>query len=379
MTVEAKGRPAASVKPNAHALFTANWKWPDVDRSSGGRRRFLYVHTPRTVTRRDPFLFEKLREGASGIITWALEMPPDKTRIGHSVEALNELTGGGADCSGLIEWVNKNVRYMPGNEIALMAKKVPLPGSLYEDYLPYVDAHGIEPIPFNQFGDALDDVIRSQGYRDILIKRRAVGRVVQGNDLGHGEPIKKNRITGAMRYLMDTDPWPDFQDDRAEWERGGCKTSGDSDSEDADGDADGDEDLGGISKVNRVNSVDDVDSVDSFDSFDCFDTIDTIDYMDNGHCAEGAGAGGAAGNEGEGDSGGRPSQELVLMEEGRRSSVLTGKLTPQEDTKNHELMEEYPELKEARGRGEEWTLERIVQWAVSNIQVGQGIKGRVSY
>ncbi|KAI5064161.1 hypothetical protein GOP47_0020831 [Adiantum capillus-veneris] len=90
-------------------------------------------------------------------------MPPDKTQIGHSVEALNELTGGGADCSGLIEWVTKKVRYDPGAEIPLGAKKVPIQGSLYKDYILYVDANGIDPIPFNQFGDALDNVIRSQG------------------------------------------------------------------------------------------------------------------------------------------------------------------------------------------------------------------------
>lgn len=40
----------------------------------------------------------------------------------------------------------------------------------------YADANGIEPFRsalFNQFGEALDDVIKSQGYRDVFIKRRA--------------------------------------------------------------------------------------------------------------------------------------------------------------------------------------------------------------
>lgn len=84
--MEAKGRPVVSAKPNALSIFTANWRWPDVDRSSKGRRRFLFIHTPRTVTRRDPFLFEKIQKDASGIVTWVLGMPPEKTRIGHSVE-----------------------------------------------------------------------------------------------------------------------------------------------------------------------------------------------------------------------------------------------------------------------------------------------------
>lgn len=132
VTVEAKGRPAESTKPNANIIFTANWKWPDMGATSGGRRRILFLQTPRTVTRRDPFLLERLKEDASGVVTWALGTPSNLTRIGHSVEAINELTGGGADCSGLIEWVNRKVSYCPGAEIALGAKKVPLPGSLYE-------------------------------------------------------------------------------------------------------------------------------------------------------------------------------------------------------------------------------------------------------
>lgn len=255
VTVEAKGRPAMSVKPGAHSLFTANWRWPDVDRSIGGRRRFLFIHTPRTVMRRNPFLIERLKEDASGIVTWALGMPPEKTRIGHSVEALNELTGGGADCSGLIEWVTKKVRYCPGSKIPLGAKKVPLPGSLYEDYTLYANANGIEPFPFNKFGEALDDVIRSQGYRDVLIKRRALGRIVQGLSLSEGEPIRKNKVTGSMRYLMETSPWPGFGKDKDEWERGGCET---------------------IDCANDMESADDVNSVNSVNSFDSVDTFNPL-------------------------------------------------------------------------------------------------------
>ena len=80
---------------------------------------------------------EKLMEGASGLVNGACEALPEITRIGHSVEAINELTGGGANCSGLIEWSNRRVRYDPGNEIVLGAKKVPHPGSLYDSYIIY--------------------------------------------------------------------------------------------------------------------------------------------------------------------------------------------------------------------------------------------------
>ena len=33
---------------------------------------------------------------------WALETPPEFTRIGNCVEAINKLTGGGVNCSRLI-------------------------------------------------------------------------------------------------------------------------------------------------------------------------------------------------------------------------------------------------------------------------------------
>ncbi|KAI5055382.1 hypothetical protein GOP47_0028903 [Adiantum capillus-veneris] len=164
-------------------------------------------------------------------------MPPDKTRIGHSVEALNKLIGGGVDCSGLIEWVTKKVMYDLGAEIPLGAKKVPILGSLYEDYILYVDANGIETIPFNQFGDVLDEIVRLQGYRDVVIRRRSTGRVVQGLWLGYGEPIRKNKITSSMRYLMKTDPWLGFKEDKEGWKQGDYE------------------------KINHVEGMDDVDSV----------------------------------------------------------------------------------------------------------------------
>lgn len=47
VTVEAKGRPAMSAKPPIRYL---RWRWPDVDRLSGGRRRFhVLFHYPTGV------------------------------------------------------------------------------------------------------------------------------------------------------------------------------------------------------------------------------------------------------------------------------------------------------------------------------------------
>lgn len=75
-------------------------------------------------------------------------------------------------------------------------------------YISYVEDQGIEPIPFNQFGDILDDFLRSQGYRDIVRKRRAYGRVVIGLILGYGQPIRRNKISRAMKYLVKLKPAP---------------------------------------------------------------------------------------------------------------------------------------------------------------------------
>ncbi|KAI5066439.1 hypothetical protein GOP47_0019063 [Adiantum capillus-veneris] len=311
-----------SVKAGVHSLYTDNWRWPDVDRSSGGRRRFLFIQTPRTVTRRSPFLIERLKGDANGLVKWALGMPPNKIRIGHSVETLNELTGGGADCSGFIEWVTKKVRYDPGAEIPLGAKKVPIPGSLYEDYILYVDGNGIEPIPFNQFANALDDVIRSQGYRDVVIRRRSIGRVVQGLRLGHGEPIRKNKITGLMRYLMKTDPWPGFKEGKEGWERGGCEI------------------------VDHVEGVDDVDSVDSAN------LLSSREYVD-GKEDEAKAEGTLPYKLGE------PIQEEGLAVEAKEGEPLPN-LTPPEVEKTLEFLGQYLELREAYRIKEVWTEDQMV-------------------
>lgn len=71
-------------------------------------------------------------------------MPAERARIGQSVEAINELSGGGLDSSGVMEWLFKEVKYSPSSEINLGAKKIPLPGGLYESYMMYAEAHGIE-------------------------------------------------------------------------------------------------------------------------------------------------------------------------------------------------------------------------------------------
>lgn len=75
-------------------------------------------------------------------------MPAERARIGQSVggEAINELSGGGLDSSGVMEWLFKEVKYSPSSEINLGAKKIPLPGGLYESYMMYAEAHGIESV-----------------------------------------------------------------------------------------------------------------------------------------------------------------------------------------------------------------------------------------
>ena len=154
-------------------LVTSNTKWCVQDRTSGFRRRALYVLTPKAATQRDPLLLKKLKVDASGIINWALDMPAERARIGHSVEAINKLSGGGLDSSGIMEWLFAEVLYNPDSEMALGAKKIPLPGGLYESYTNYAESHGIEPASYYSFGDLLDDSVRSLGYRDISTKRRA--------------------------------------------------------------------------------------------------------------------------------------------------------------------------------------------------------------
>lgn len=179
ITCEGKNGPIYSIAFEGNVVITANRKLVAQDRSSGFRRRMLIVQTPRAATRRDPHLLEKLQKDASELVNWALSMPAGKTRIGQGAQALNELSGGGIDSSGVMKWILAKARYYPGNELSLSAKKVPASGSLYQSYKKYVDSHGIEPLRYTSFGDALYDFVRSQVYRYLVMKRKAYGRIMQ--------------------------------------------------------------------------------------------------------------------------------------------------------------------------------------------------------
>ena len=98
-------------------LVTSNTIWMVQDRTSGFRRRVLYVLTPKAAIQRDPFLLRKLQKDASGLVNWALDMPTEWSRIGQSVEAINELSGGGQDVSGVLEWLLAVVKYNPQSEM----------------------------------------------------------------------------------------------------------------------------------------------------------------------------------------------------------------------------------------------------------------------
>jgi len=66
---------------------------------------------------------DKLKEGASGLVTWALSMPAEWSRIGQEVEELNDIGGNLLDPSGMLGWIDAKVRHLPGHELPLGAKQ----------------------------------------------------------------------------------------------------------------------------------------------------------------------------------------------------------------------------------------------------------------
>lgn len=210
----------------------------------------LYVLTPKSAANRDPYpypyLFKKLQVDASGLVNWALDMPAERARIGQCVEAINELSGGGQDASGVLEWLFAKVRYNQASELPLGAKRVPLPGGLYESYIAYTEMNGIEPVSYYSFGDALDDSVRSLGYRDIVTKRRAQGRVIVGVSLAHGKRFRRTKRSEAVKYLMEAEPWEGFDRDKRVFE----------------------ETAGGGGQDDEEDEVDHVDYVDHVDFFE---------------------------------------------------------------------------------------------------------------
>ncbi len=84
VVIEIKNGSIYGVSMTALLLVTSNSRWHAQDRTSGFRRRILYVLTPRAAAQRDPFLLKKLKVGASGLINWALDMPDERARIGQA-------------------------------------------------------------------------------------------------------------------------------------------------------------------------------------------------------------------------------------------------------------------------------------------------------
>ena len=231
IVIEIKNGSIYVVSIVALLLVTSNTKWCVQDRTSGFRRRVLYVLTPKAATQRDPLLLTKLKVDASGVINWALDMPAERAQIGQSVEAINELSGGGQDSSGVMEWLFAEVLYNPASEVPLGAKKVPMPGGLYESYAIYAESHGIEPASYCSFGDLLEDSVRSLGYSDIMTRRRTQGRVVVGVSLAHGRRFKRTKRSEAVKYLMEAEPWEGFDRDKAAYEES-ARAGGQDDEED---------------------------------------------------------------------------------------------------------------------------------------------------
>lgn len=176
---------------------------------------------------------------------------------------------------------------------------------------------------------------------------------------------------------METDPWPGFKDDKAEWERCGCETTdgseGDHEIEREDTKESTYEDVGSDWDLDSFDSVDSVDSVDTFDSFE---TVDSFESRDGG-CGAGEGAGNGNEHARTSDAGNNPPEDRSLACKVGGRVLGADKLTPLEDKKTNEFLERYPELKEARCRGEEWTGEQMVQWATANLTVGNERKERI--
>nr|YP_005352954.1 hypothetical protein MACHC_p035 [Mankyua chejuensis]ADZ47986.1 hypothetical protein [Mankyua chejuensis]AJJ48616.1 ORF187 [Mankyua chejuensis] len=140
-------------------------------------------------------------------------MPSHLTRIGQYAEKLNDSVGGLVDFGGFKAWIQEKVSYLPQNVIPLGARKIPVPGSLYESYVNHADIHGKISVEWHAFSDHLLDYIRTLGYTEVRMKRSNRGYVIVGLALdGQGEPIAQGDNNSFVNVLRSTEPWEGFDD-----------------------------------------------------------------------------------------------------------------------------------------------------------------------
>lgn len=350
VTCEIKNGPIYSIEPNGLIIITANSLWNAQDYTSGFRRRFIYLLTPRVAARRVPDLLEKLREESSGLVNWALSAPVEWGPIGQCVDEINGGWEGGVDTCGINGWLSDRVRTQPGNELPLGAKKIPTPGSIYESYVDHAEINGVEPISFYSFGDVLLDAVRSRGHRNVEIKRMNYGRVVKGLTLDRekGRPLNRGTKSDGVRRLQKEDPWGGFSEDLAEWKARGLADQLD---DEGAGERDGaegrgvelEEDKGhGLGRVGEpdvkngcANPVNRVEGVDRVDRVDRVDHIDVTVEKKNGH------------SQGKAD----------------RSGWKEG-MTEEEIEQTERFINEHPELlEEGKGGWPVWSEDRLVEEA----------------
>lgn len=368
-------------------LVTSNTRWCVQDRTSGFRRRVLYVLTPKAAVQRDPFLLNKLKVDASGLINWALDMPAERARIGQSVEAINELSGGGVDSSGVMEWLFAMVLYNPASEMPLGAKKIPMPGGLYESYVIFAESNGIEPASYCSFGDLLEDSVRSLGYSDIVTKRRTQGRVVVGVSLAHGKRFKRTQRSEAVKYLMEAEPWEGFDIDRAAFEKSNRAGGRDDEEDEADH----------VDYVNHVDSYELARKPEKKESpkekrtkkdgkpTNYVNNVDHVDFLPLGGKTERKRI---AREEGKKEDGQPPAGVTLLGPPKKPKRIISalcnlisqkvGNLTRKEEEKTEEFLSKHPRLiQELSEAQEDWTEERLVEEANSMVKSDQNRKETV--
>lgn len=244
----------------------------------------------------------------------------------------------------------------------LGAKKVPLAGSLYDSYMQYAGAQGIEPVSYRSFGDVLDDSVRSLGYREIVTKRGAQGRVVMGINLAYGEPIRRSKRSSVVKYLMETEPWEGFTGDKEASER---RASGDRDEE---GSRKADNKIG-VESIGGVKCVEYVECVDFSGKNGILGKNEQLGVANREAAAEAVDASQVGGK-------GKPPKREILITgppkkpqnaiSGIRSLVdeKVGNLTGPEVKKTEEFLSKHPRLVQSLpSMQEDWTEERLIEEA----------------
>lgn len=204
-------------KPNCIVVMTSNSLWQPKDSTTGIHRRFIYVSIDKIPKNRninllnidDGKLSGLLVKSLPGLVNWAMDAYKEDLKLfDKSAKEINELTSPDLDkeVNPLLDWIDQNLYYCPGNKVLVGNKKTQENNTLYPNYLKFCYEYGYTPLSIIDFSNSLIQQMNLlwKDYNcDIFKKRTSKGVVINNVELV--TELMKKEIELNSKYIENND------------------------------------------------------------------------------------------------------------------------------------------------------------------------------